>query len=190
MACTNSIRVYTKYHFHGDDNLNQLSFQENELIEFNPRKPPQNGWLLGITCSNGKKGWFPVWAVDYVSQEQEQQENRNLPPDEIPLDAEKSGFDLDNNTIMGGRIPTDNSNSTNEENEDDNPFEKQYSGMTQESSSTKSGRFFGRFLNKSKVQPLFQPKTQTPEWNEEPQIIYEGRVIQEFKQKKKGLFQR
>jgi hypothetical protein len=71
---------------------------------------------------------------------------------------------------MGGNMPKDNSSSTNHEKEDDNPFEKQFSGTTQESSSTnKSQRFFGWFLEKKKIQPLFQPKTKTPEWNEVPQ---------------------
>jgi hypothetical protein len=44
-----------------------------------------------------------------------------------------------------------------------------------------------RRRNNNVIQPLFQPKTKTPEWNEVPQIIYEGKVIQEFKQKK-GFF--
>lgn len=97
-------------------------------------------------------------------------------------DDSSNGFDLSNG-VMGGQIPRPEP-ETQDPSNDDVSFE-----VARQEKGSKKSRFLGRFL-KTKVEPLQHPKAKEPEWNPLPQIIYDGKVIQEYTLKKRGFFQR
>jgi hypothetical protein len=96
-------------------------------------------------------------------------------------DGESNGFDLSNG-VMGGQIPRPEP-ETQDPSNDDMTFD-----VARKVKDSKRSRFLGRFL-KTKVQPLRYPTAKEPEWNPLPQIIYDGKVIQEYALKKRGFFQ-
>jgi hypothetical protein len=96
-------------------------------------------------------------------------------------DEASNGFDLSNG-VMGGQIPRPESERQYQSNND-----VTFDSATKGKDSKRSG-FLGKLLN-SKVQPIqFYPKAKEPEWNPLPEIIYDGKVIQEHTVKKRGFF--
>lgn len=200
-----------RYDFEGDASLHQLSFVRNAAIDVSPGQRPKNGWLWGTCC--GRKGWFPAWAI--ALDEVQKHDWHVVPPGmnssqvmgQIPRTndgmpsmkqeaiqyssaEESSGFDQATNEIMGGDIQRET-----EERDSSNDNEYPCSAPSDDnasktSNSSRVGGFFNKF-RKPKINPFpyQQEKAKTPEWTPNPQIIYEGKVIQEFSQnKKRGLF--
>lgn len=97
-------------------------------------------------------------------------------------DDESTGFDISKG-IMGGQI-----RRAEGEIPKDKSTNKGGAVSNEEIESKRSRRFLGRF-RKPQVQPSFPKKAREPEWTATPQIIYEGKVIQEYSEKKKGFFQ-
>lgn len=194
----------SKYDFTGDSYMHQLTLARNSVVVVKQGQDISNGWLWGE--SQGRRGWFPVRAIDYGIEDEPSNTNdySQFTPQQtlsssdtayqqqqqqaimIESDSVTSGFDTSTNEIMGGHIPRQKAARRNE---DGNPFNGQESGDKSQSSD-KSKEFFSRF-RKSKIIPFLHEKAKTPEWTPEPQIIYEGKVIHDFAQtKKKGFFSR
>ena len=196
----------SNYDFVGDSRMHQLTLAQNDVVVVKQGQDISNGWLWGE--SQGRHGWFPVWAIDYQTAEEprsghveppfasqagsnvsgsqrQQQQQRSILTES---DSGTSGFDTSANEIMGGHDPRQENNSSRE---DDNPFDDaSRAAADKPEPKSKTKGLFGRF-RKSKIIPFLPEKAKTPEWTPEPQIIYEGKVIHDFSQtKKKGLFQR
>jgi hypothetical protein len=207
------------YDFHGDPRLRQLAFQRNAVVQISRDQEPQNGWLWAtcygqtgwipswavayqppslalpppplVAERNGNRPRLsdiidaPVGSPRGAGAEPhpEVSQGRSQAPDiaDPNDDDESNGFDLSHG-VMGGQAPR-------AEPEPSDPAHEEIArdGDRNEKDSKRS-RFIGRFL-KAKVQPVFQPKAKEPEWNPLPQIIYDGKVIQEYSVKKRGLFQ-
>ena len=129
----------SNYDFAGDSRMHQLTLSQNAVVVVKQGQDISNGWLWGE--SQGRRGWFPVWAIDYqatdeprsaatepqfgswktsdaaVELPQQQQQQQSIIMAES--DSGTSGFDTSANEIMGGHDPRqENDNSR----EDDNPF--------------------------------------------------------------------
>jgi hypothetical protein len=202
----NKQQLIARYDFAGDASLHQLSFVRNSVIDVKLEQRPKNGWLWG-SC-RGERGWFPAWVIAYdevqgkdihgkhlgmesnpaMLQTHTPQDNFSYPiqlSTSICLAEKSSGFDQATNEIMGGNITP----QVEERNESsgDNPFHAPSDQKDPSSLAKSHGTFFSRF-RKPKVNPFSfqQEKAKTPEWTPVPQIIYEGKVIQEPELNKKG----
>jgi hypothetical protein len=108
---------------------------------------------------------------------------RDLPRESDGDDDDSSnGFDLSKG-IMGGQIPRSESVAA--------PEEDAFAGdvVINEKDPKTSRRFLGMTFGKQRVKPFYQQKAQEPDWTATPQIIYDGKVIQEYSEKKRGFFQ-
>jgi hypothetical protein len=92
----------TKFGFVGDARQHQLSFPQYSVLQICQGQRPENGWLWG-TC-NGRKGWFPAWAVDFDEGNESQGIIGQSGIQSTMKMDDYNGFDLAVNEVMGGEI--------------------------------------------------------------------------------------
>lgn len=185
--------------FIGDALFCQLTVVQNDRLNVDFSRPPQNGWRWAKSVSDGQKGWIPDWAAQPVVLTQQCPSPRCIrrnslrrskdlvnPMESISevkdfdnnVETDSNGFDENCNHIMGGSSNmTETITKQESRDEPSHPPEKSMQSKQHEWNIVNR---FQKAVTGQKEKNPYTKKQDVPEWDgcESPQIVNDsdGRV--------------